>query len=231
MLYEVNYPLRAEIDFSFWLMRGYYIISIIIIAVSIILFLWSFEKRKPKTREVVLLSVMTALAIVGRVAFFMTPQIKPCAAIIIITGIMLGKQSGFLCGVFTAFVSDFFFGQGPWTPWQMMAFGLLGFFSAVIFSGKIKKYIYNRVVISVYGFIVTFFLYGIVLDTATVFMYTDEPKLSVFVATYISGIFFNIIHGLSTAVFLFLISKIIFVKIERVKNKFDMFHTHRGNNE
>lgn len=231
MLYEVNYPLKAEIDFSFLLMRGYYIISMVIIAISIIIFLWSFEKRKPKTREVVLLSVMTALAIVGRVAFFMTPQIKPCAAIIIITGIMLGKQSGFLCGVFTAFVSDFFFGQGPWTPWQMMAFGIIGFLSAVIFSNRLKKFIYSRVMISIYGFLVTFFVYGIVMDTATVFMYTDEPKLSVFLATYISGIFFNMIHGLSTAVFLFLLSKNIFVKIERLKNKFDMFYTYRRNNE
>ena len=69
--------------------RGYYLISILIIFVSIIIFLWSFEHRKPKTREIVVLAVMTSLAVVGRVMFFMTPQIKPSAAIIIITGIML----------------------------------------------------------------------------------------------------------------------------------------------
>lgn len=67
----------------------------------------------------------------------MLPQFKPCVAIIIITGIMLGKQSGFfLCGALTAFVSDFFFGQGPWTPWQMFAFGIIGFISAIVFSKK-----------------------------------------------------------------------------------------------
>ena len=92
--------------------REYYLAAILIIVISIFLFMWSFEKRKPKTREVVVLAVMTSIATLGRVMFFMLPQFKPCVAIIIITGIMLGKQAGFLCGALTAFVSDFFFGQG-----------------------------------------------------------------------------------------------------------------------
>ncbi|MFQ6929633.1 MAG: ECF transporter S component [Eubacterium sp.] len=65
----------------------------------------------------------------------MLPQFKPCVAIIIITEIMLGKQSGFY-GALTAFVSDFFFGQGPWTPWQMFAFGIIGFISAIFFQKR-----------------------------------------------------------------------------------------------
>lgn len=121
------------------MIRHYYIVSILIIVAAIGIFVWSFEKRKPKTREIVTLGVLTGMAIVGRVIFFMTPQFKPCAAIIIITGIMLGKQSGFLCGCLTAFISDFFFGQGPWTPWQMIAFGLIGVLSAIVFSGKRQK--------------------------------------------------------------------------------------------
>lgn len=223
MLYEIIEPLRGKIDLSFLLMRSYYVVAIFIIIISIAVFLWSFEKRKPKTREVVLLAVMAALAVVGRVAFFMTPQFKPCAAIIIITGIMFGKQSGFLCGVLTAFVSDFFFGQGPWTPWQMIAFGMIGLLSAVIFSGKRIKKAHNKILISVYGFLVTFLLYGIIMDTATVFMYTDTPKLSTFIATYASGIFFNFVHGLSTFVFLFLISDVTLKKLERLKNKYNIF--------
>ena len=116
--------------------REYYLAAILIIVISIFLFMWSFEKRKPKTREVVVLPVMTGIATLGRVMFFMLPQFKPCVAIIIITGIMLGKQSGFLCGALTAFVSDFFFGQGPWTPWQMFAFGIIGFISAIVFQKR-----------------------------------------------------------------------------------------------
>ena len=194
-----------------------------IIVISIFIFLWSFEKRKPKTREIVTLAVMTALAVVGRLAFFMTPQVKPCAAIIIITGVMLGRQSGFLCGALTAFVSGFFFGQGPWTPWQMIAFGIIGFLSGVLFSKKNIKYAYNKWIISIYGFLATFVIYGFILDTATVFMYTDTPKTETFVATYLSGIGFNLIHAASTFVVLFLISNATIKKLERLKIKYKMF--------
>lgn len=206
------------------MLRQYYILSIVIILLAITFFVWSFEKRKPRTREIVTLAVLTAMAIVGRVIFFMTPQIKPCAAIIIITAIMLGKESGFLCGCLTAFISDFFFGQGPWTPWQMLAFGLIGVVSALVFGGKRKLFIKNRWLISIYGFLITFLLYGAILDTATVMMYTDKPRLSAFLATYASGVFFNFIHGLSTFVFLFILSGEMFRKIDRIKTKFDMFH-------
>ena len=205
------------------MIRHYYIVSILIIVAAMGIFVWLFEKRKPKTREIVTLSVLTGMAIVGRVIFFMTPQFKPCAAIIIITGIMLGKQSGFLCGCLTAFISDFFFGQGPWTPWQMIAFGLIGVLSAIVFSGKRQKHAEKRVLISIYGFFVTFVLYGLILDTATVVMYTDKPRLSTFLATYGAGIFFNFVHGLSTFVFLMILSQEMFRKIKRIKVKFDMF--------
>lgn len=213
----------ASIDIYGLMMRGYYFTSMCIIVISIFIFLWSFEKRKPKTREIVTLAVMTALAVVGRLAFFMTPQVKPCAAIIIITGVMLGRQSGFLCGALTAFVSGFFFGQGPWTPWQMIAFGIIGFLSGVLFSKKNIKYAYNKWIISIYGFLATFVIYGFILDTATVFMYTDTPKTETFVATYLSGIGFNLIHAVSTFVVLFLISNATIKKLERLKIKYKMF--------
>ena len=206
------------------MLRQYYIVSIVIIFLAILYFLWSFEKRKPRTREIVTIAVLTAMAIVGRMIFFMTPQFKPCVAIIIITAIMLGKQSGFLCGCLTAFISDFFFGQGPWTPWQMLAFGLIGVISAIIFGGKGKKLTENKLIISTYGFVITFFLYGGIMDSATVIMYTDAPRVSTFLASYASGLIFNLIHGLSTFVFLFIVSGEMFKKINRIKIKFDMFN-------
>ena len=223
MLSEKCIMHSASIDIYGLMMRGYYFTSMCIIVISIFIFLWSFEKRKPKTREIVTLAVMTALAVVGRLAFFMTPQVKPCAAIIIITGVMLGRQSGFLCGALTAFVSGFFFGQGPWTPWQMIAFGIIGFLSGVLFSKKNIKYAYNKWIISIYGFLATFVIYGFILDTATVFMYTDTPKTETFVATYLSGIGFNLIHAASTFVVLFLISNATIKKLERLKIKYKMF--------
>lgn len=206
------------------MLRAYYFISVGIIILAILFFIWSFERRKPLTREIVMLAVLTAMAIAGRMIFFMTPQFKPCAAVIIITAIMLGKEAGFLCGCLTAFISDFFFGQGPWTPWQMFAFGLIGIVSALIFSKERKKYIENRLLLSVYGFLITFVLYGIIMDTATVMMYTDKPTWGAFLASYVGGIVFNLIHGVSTFVFLLVLSGEMFKKISRIKMKFNMFN-------
>lgn len=201
--------------------RAYYLIAIILILISIVAFMLSFEKKKPDAREVVTLAVITAMAIIGRVIFFMTPQFKPCAAVIIICGIMLGKQAGFLCGALTAFVSDFFYGQGPWTPWQMIAFGLIGLISAILFQNR--RIIYNKLVMCIYGFLITFILYGLIMDTATVLISTDTPRLKAFIAAYTSGVFFNAVHGISTVVFLFVLSGEMFKKLERMKIKYNMY--------
>ncbi len=202
--------------------RLYLIVSMALIVLAIVIFVRGFERKKPGTKDVVLISVMVSLAVVGRLVFFMIPQFKPCAAIVIITGIMLGRQAGFLCGVLTAFISDLFFGMGPWTVWQMIAFGIIGVLSAIIFSSeRIEKMgDFGKLILCIYGFVVTFFVYGIIMDTATVFMVTDKPTLKVFMATYASGIIFNMIHGISTFIFLYLMANPLSKKIKRVLIKY-----------
>ena len=203
--------------------RQYYIISLAIIFLAIAFFMVSFEKKKPREREVVILAVLTAIAVVGRVIFFMVPQFKPCAAVVIIVGVMLGKQAGFLCGALTAFVSDFFFGQGPWTPWQMVALGLIGFLAAMLFYGKRESLANNKWILCGFGFLATFVLYGLLMDTATVFMQVKDPSPGAFIAAYISGIVFNLIHGISTVVFLWILSPQLIKKIKRIKMKYGVF--------
>ena len=202
--------------------RLYLIVSVVLIVLAIVLFVRSFERKKPGTKDVVLISVMISLAVVGRLVFFMIPQFKPCAAIIIIAGIMLGKQAGFLSGILTAFISDFFFGMGPWTVWQMIAFGIIGVLSAVIFNeDRIEKMGgYGKLILCIYGFVVTFFVYGLIMDTATVFMVTDKPQWTTFVATYSAGVVFNMIHGISTFIFLYLMANPLSKKIKRVLVKY-----------
>ena len=202
--------------------RLYLIASVVLIVLAIVIFVRSFERKKPGTKDVVLLSVMISLGVVGRLVFFMIPQFKPCAAIVIITGIMLGKQAGFLSGVMTAFISDMFFGMGPWTLWQMIGFGLIGLISAIIFNQeRIEKMGgFAKLILCTYGFLVTFLLYGLLMDTATVFMVTDKPKLSTFVATYSAGIVFNMIHGVSTFIFLYLMANPLSKKIKRILIKY-----------
>ena len=202
--------------------RLYLIASVVLIVLAIVIFVRSFERKKPGTKDVVLLSVMISLGVVGRLVFYMIQQFKPCAAIVIITGIMLGKQAGFLSGVMTAFISDMFFGMGPWTLWQMIGFGLIGLISAIIFNQeRIEKMGgFAKLILCTYGFLVTFLLYGLLMDTATVFMVTDKPKLSTFIATYSAGIVFNMIHGISTFIFLYLMANPLSKKIKRILIKY-----------
>ena len=200
------------------MIRHYYIVSILIIVAAIGIFVWSFEKRKPKTREIVTLGVLTGMAIVGRVIFFMTPQFKPCAAIIIITGIMLGKQSGFLCGCLTAFISDFFFGQGPWTPWQMFGMGIVGFLAGVLArTGWLRR---SRGSLCAFGAVSAILIYGGILNTASALMAAGELNRGVLLTYYLAGFPMDCVHGLSTAAFLWLGAEPMLEKLERLKTKY-----------
>jgi energy-coupling factor transport system substrate-specific component len=115
---------------------NYYLFSIGIILAALAVMVARFEGHKPRAREIVTLAVMCALCVAGRAAFFMLPSFKPVAAIVIIAGVALGAESGFLVGTLAAFVSNFIFGQGPWTPFQMIGFGLVGLFAGLLFHKR-----------------------------------------------------------------------------------------------
>lgn len=211
--------------------RSYYFVSLCLILLAIFLFLFVFEKRKPKAREIVILAVMISLAVVGRIIFFMTPQFKPMAAIVIISAAAFGKESGFLCGALSLFISNIFFGQEPWTPWQMFAFGVVGFFAGVFFHKRFENRKVEKrdiVELCVYGGASTIFLYGFIMDTATVLMYTDRPTIAALMGAYATGFVFNVIHGGSTVIFLALMAKSMIKKINRIKLKFGMFENNEG---
>ena len=195
--------------------RSAVFIGLCIITLSMLPFTLIFEGRRPKARELILIAVMSTIAVVGRMAFFMVPQFKPVTAIVMITGIGLGPEAGFLTGVISGFVSNFFFGQGPWTPWQMFAFGMIGLLSGVIF--KKRKNLY---VISGIGGLLTFVVYGGIMDVSTVLSFTGTLTKETVRASLISGIPFNIIHGVSTIVFLLVLFRPMESKLERMKIKY-----------
>ena len=118
-------PLTIAFGVVFLHDRKYYFISVAILIDTMLPFIMVFEHRKPKVREIILICSLSAIAVIGRMAFFMLPQFKPVVAIVIISAICLGPESGFLVGALSGFVSNFFFGQGPWTPWQMFSFGII----------------------------------------------------------------------------------------------------------
>jgi len=213
-------PLTIYFGTSFLDDRKYYFISLLIILETIIAFCMIFETGKPKVREIVTISVLCAIAIAGRTAFFMIPQFKPVAAVVIIAGVCLGKEAGFMVGAVSGFVSNFFFGQGPWTPWQMFAFGIIGFFAGLIFErGLIKS---TKINLCIFGFLASFLIYGGIMNPASVIMAQNKITSGMIISAYIAAIPFDLIHGVSTSFFLWLISDAMIEKLERMKIKYGM---------
>ena len=112
--------------------RGYYITGTLIILELMAPFLMAFEGRKPQARELVIIAVLCALAIAGRVVIPL-PHCKAVFAVIMLAGIAFGPEAGFMVGAVTAFASNFFYGQGPFTPWQMFAYGAGGMLAGFCF--------------------------------------------------------------------------------------------------
>jgi energy-coupling factor transport system substrate-specific component len=229
--------------------RHYYIVSLVIIILSMIPFAVSFEGRKPQARELVVLAVLVAITVAGRAAFFMVPQFKPVVALVIISGAALGPQSGFIVGALSGFVSNFIFGQGPWTPWQMFAFGMTGFVAGLLFSrlaadigeGRPSALIaadpwnirtrrraerLRVALLCLFGFVVTFALYGLILDTAASVIFSPSASRSELLAIYLSGAPFNLVHAVSTVVFLALLARPMLEKLERIKKKYGLLAGH-----
>ncbi len=199
--------------------KKYLIISLLLIAYTFIPFFISFERRKPHAREIVVLAIMCALAVAGRMIFYSFAQIKPVAAIVIITGICFGYQSGFLVGAMSIFVSNMFMGHGPWTPWQMLTFALMGALAGIVFKSENKRP--NKWLVAIFGFVVTFVFGALILDTATIVI-ADTISTGALIGALATGLPFNIVHATSTAVFLLLLTNPILDKMQRVKQKYGL---------
>lgn len=201
--------------------RKYFSISLILLGGSMLPFFIHFERRRTQARELVTLSVLCAVAVAGRAAFYMLPQFKPIAAIVIITGVCLGPQSGFLVGAVSIFVSNFFFGQGPNTPYQMFAFGILGVLSGVLYHRGLLKN--NRLSLCIFGGLATLLLYGGIVNLGTLLLSGLPLTLPAYFTVCLTSLPFDLIHAASSVFFLFVLSKPMAAKIERLKTKYGLF--------
>ena len=214
-------PAAIALGAAVWDDRRFYIVSLIIIVLSMLPFFLRFEKRKAGARELAVLAVMIAIGVAGRAAFCMTPQFKPVAAITIIAGVAFGCESGFIVGALIAFASNFIFGQGPWTPWQMEALGLMGFLSGLLFhrkDGRLPK----LMPLVIFGFLGTLIVYGLIADSSTLFTAYSEITWKLALATYSAGLPMNLIHAAATVVFLLILAKPMLKKLNRIQVKYGL---------
>ena len=205
--------------------RWFYLTCTLIVIELMVPFFLRFEQRRPQARELVLIAVMAALAAASRVAFVFLPGFKPILGMIMIAGIVFGPESGFLIGAVSVFASNFFYSQGPWTPWQMMAYGFAGFLAGLLFCRHRKKLEASRYflpMMGAFGFFSVLFLVGPLLDCCTVFTvlprFTAKSVLSVFAA----GVPVKLRTGFATAVTLMAVSRPLIWKLDRVQTKYGL---------
>jgi energy-coupling factor transport system ATP-binding protein len=216
----VAIPLTIYFGIFFLGDRKYNIISMLIIFEAMLPFVLVFEGRKPQARELVIIAVLCAIGVVGRTAFFMLPQFKPVVAVVIIAAVAFGGEAGFLVGAMTALVSNMFFGQGPWTPWQMFAFGTIGFLAGILFKkGLLLR---SKLALCVFGGLATFCIYGGIMNPAMVLMYQSDPVPGMFLAAYLQGIPFDLVHATATVFFLAVAAKPMLEKLDRIKVKYGL---------
>ncbi len=179
---------------------------------------YTFERKNTTSAELSVLAVLVALSALGRLIFAFLPGFKPVTAIVVLAAVYFGKEAGFAVGAFSALVSNFYFGQGPWTPFQMCAWGLIGF-AAGLLQGPLRR---NRLWLCLYG-AVAGVLYSAAMDVWTVLWAEGGWNWSRYLATAVTALPTTVLYAVSNIIFLFLLARPIGDKLERLHTKFGLF--------
>ena len=200
--------------------KKYYFISLLILLECMLPFFLIFEGRKPKARELVIIAVLCAIAIAGRAALFMLPQFKPVMAMVIISGVAFGGETGFLVGAMTMLASNVLMGQGPWTPYQMFAMGIIGFLAGILFrKGWLRR---SRGALCVFGALAAILIYGGIMNPASALMWAPELNWKVLLTYYVTGFPFDCIQAAATWLFLWFAAEPMLEKLDRIKVKYGL---------
>ncbi len=274
--------------------RWYLAISVLILIAIMAPFFMIFEKRKPKAREIVLIAMMSAIVVTGHLIFHLVLPIHIGTALVVIAGIGLGPEAGFLIGALSRFICNFYMGQGAWTPWQMFCWGLLGFLAGLAFNrDNIKEAIETKnsnifrvvmgptlaiafseivayltilfipsdeggyqwrfyffgaiglvigtvlqkkrlpvsgITMALFTFVTTFVIYGGIMNIAALITSMSLPGASVtginltaIKTIYITGLPYDLLHGLTAAICVFFFGEPMIQKLERIKIKYGIY--------
>ena len=194
--------------------RAYVWLSICVAVLSCVPLFIAFEK-KSGTGRMLILAVMVALSVLGRFAFSALPHFKPVTAIVVIAGIYLGAESGFLCGALSAVLSNIIFGQGPWTPFQMFSWGLIGFLAATA-SPLLKK---SKLALAIYG-VFSGILFSLLMDGFSALWAEGKFSLSRYGAFIVAALPVTAVYAVSNVIFLLALSALMGEKLERITKKY-----------
>jgi len=188
-----------------------------VVGILILLYYYlRFEEKKTDAKLIAILGTLAALSVAGRLLFAAIPNVKPSTFIVIISGYVFGPLSGFMVGATTALVSNIFFGQGPWTIWQMLAWGLAGLVAGLLgpkrlLDGRWRLAFYC----AAWGF-----LFGWIMNLYFVLGFVHPVNFSSFFATYAASVWFDALHAGGNFVFAFLLGPALIAMLRRYQARF-----------
>lgn len=191
----------------------YALVSFAVAVLALLLFLSGFEKKELGTRRMILVSVITALSVVGR----MLPLIKPITALTVLGALYLGREAGFLIGAMTAVLSNFIMGQGPWTPFQMLSWGLIGFFAGILARPLLR----HKLLLYGYG-ILSGAAFSMIMDIWTTVWTYKEFTFREYGAALYTAIPHTVLYAVSNLIFLMLFAKPVGDKLSRIRKKYGL---------
>ena len=184
------------------------------IGLAILAFFFEFEVGAAGSKEIALVAMLGTISAVLRVPFVAIPGVQPCTFLIICSGYVFGPIAGFMVGAVTALVSNFFLGHGPWTPYQMFAWGMVGT-SAVL----VKRLRFGRIGLVIFG-IVWGYVFGWIMNVWFWASFVYPLTLKTFMVAQLNSVWFDTFHAIGNAIFLGLFGLKTIGALERFRKRF-----------
>jgi len=201
--------------------------SMVILLLIFLALMVLYERSSNRSKEIAVIAILGTFSAVARVPFAAIPNVQPCTFIILVSGYVFGPFAGFMIGAETALLSNFFLGQGPWTPWQMFAWGIIGIIGwlfRITMHGRKHEFIAFLIL----GFF-SGYIYGIIMNVWYWLAFIYPLTWQSFLMVESTSIWFDTLHALGNVVFIDLFA-IDFIKLlERYKLRYGLFSKTREN--
>lgn len=198
--------------------RHYILLSLFLLAAALFPLFLRLERRPIESRELVLLAVLSAIAAVSRIPFAALPNVQPVTAIVILSAYVFGAETGLIIGAVAALVSNLYFGQGPWTPWQMFAWGMAGFTGGWL---RNTWWMRRKTGLLIFGFLWGF-MFGWIMNIWHFISMPDAFSWGLVGAVYASSFYFDLAHALSNVFFLSILAGSWVKVLERFRKKYGL---------
>lgn len=195
---------------------NYGLVSAAVLFASLIFTFIRYEQKNVSVKDIALTATLAGLAGISRVLFAAIPNVQPTTFIVIISGYVFGPGFGFMVGATAALVSNSFLGHGPWTPWQMLAWGLAGL-SAGVFK-KLAGERPSRLGISVFAFCWGF-LFDFIMNLWHWLFFIYPLTVKSFTAVFAASFYFDLMHSAGNFVFAYLFGADLINILSRFKSR------------